>query len=389
MDECMLIYMSLNALILLSIIIVLVIYGLRKPKPIPTDLEYDVLVQHSSETLPIAQFVREMTRYNPDFITGSQISWKQPYSETFDKKDIPNAYTSFSQPSRLNYTTQISSKYREVCMDNNYMAASREKFSAQKKNPIYYHILPYEIMMFVVKLIRLDDEVEFYQVMMTQKFKSYKSDQSYNGIHAAISFLKEKYPGEYIISGDFNVVGHERVFRHLLPNYHICDFTKMPTCLDHEGIASPDGVIVSPALYTRVEYYTALCGVESYQHLVVVAKLYRKHPKSGVAYSSDWKLEHMTKDLAPSQGAFDNFYGDEGNFDPAIHNETIPVTYKPTEIKETARILKASNMPKPAPPVPPAPSTLVSNEPSDSAANTNNVVAAEEPLIVDNRGLHL
>lgn len=336
------------ALVIMFIIILVLLLKTGKATIEEADDNVDILVHHSSEKLPLPAFIREMQSRDPAFISGNQTTADLYYTETADKSDIPFAAESYSASTTNNYNVQYSSKFREAWNAGDYIAVDRSKFKTIGA-PLFYK-LNHGVKMYVAKVVRLVDNIEFYQVMLTQTFSRYEDPNSYRGIHAAIAFLQNKHPGEYIISGDFNVHGHEAVFKKLLPNYLICNFAKVPTCMDNEGLASPDGVVVSPKLYKYVEYHTELCNGVSYQHFVVVAKLYRKNLKSGVALSKNWPLRAMIKDVVSNYGTANNFYGKAGAFDPEAHAEKPNLNIVNSGFVSTGKTLRANNFPKPTPP---------------------------------------
>lgn len=309
---------------------------------------FDRLVHHSSEKLPLPFFSREMQRYLPDFVTGNQLATFQKRSETFAKFDLPNENDGYDVVAWSNYRAHVCSNMYEVwCKGNglNYMSANREKF--RSLGPVERFAFAHGDYMLVAKLRRLIDGTEFRQVMYTQNWAGFKNPNSYRALHGACRFLLERYPREeFIISGDFNVQGHAKVFRRFFADYLICDFSRMPTCLDNEGIASPDGVIVSSKLYSRVEYRTEFCSSESYQHMVLVVDMFTDKQceatgKSAGAYVSDrWTGELFTRLVLRDVTGRDNFYGDEGNYDSMEHDERYDSTATSLPVASNGKILR-------------------------------------------------
>lgn len=309
---------------------------------------FDRLVHHSSEKLPLPFFSRETQRYSPDFVTGNQLATFQKRSETFAKFDLPNENDGYDVVAWSNYRAHVCSNMYEVwCKGNglNYMSANREKF--RSLGSVERFAFAHGDYMLIAKLRRLIDGKEFRQVMYTQNWAGFKNPNSYRALHAACRFLIERYPREeFIISGDFNVQGHAKVFERFFPDYLICDFARMPTCLDNEGIASPDGVVVSPRLYSRLEYRTEFCSSESYQHMVLVIDMLTKEQceatgkPSGAYVSERWTGELFTRLVLRDAKGRDNFYGDEGNYDSMEHNERYDSAAISLPIASNGKILR-------------------------------------------------
>lgn len=320
---------------LIVIIVIAIWYKLNKK------YEYDVIIHHSSETVPLPQYIREVDRYKPDIITANQLYPNLYQSETFGKQKLAHSYDNFGSDYNNNYRPQYSSKFSEMWNQwslTDYLAMNKEKF--MPLSGVQYFQLAHACYLHIVPMKRLIDNVTFYSVLLTQTFGGYLNDNSYKAIYAAIKFIKVRFPGKYIISGDFNVHGHEAVFKDLLPDHWVCDFKKVPTCMDNEGLASPDGIVVAKSLYDRVEYSTELCHIESYQHFIVKAKLYRKHPNKGVSIDSKWPLRRMMNQIVKTYTG-DNFYNHSGNYSNTTHVEEPNYNLIATEISSTTYTLPA------------------------------------------------
>lgn len=316
----------------------------------------DVLVHHNAANLPIPQFVRLVNGYRADLVSGSNVVIdKLKRSETFCAiKPVPNAYSSFKDPYVDNAHHQWSSRMAELWYNNEYVAANKAKFRATSDAVCYKSDDPYHSRMYVVRLLRAIDKQQFYYVHFTQTYKnSYTDDLSYTALVQAINTLKRFHSdGEYVIVGNFNVHGHEAVFRHLLPDhYAVCDFRSVPTSMDvlGRGIASPDGLVVSTRIYEAIEYHTVMSDLNAANGaLVVLAALYIKHPHSykGPFVSEHWPLQYMMDDLS----VVDNdskqqhvYYGESSSFDPGTH--TTDTVMRVSDLRATCTIADAKEIP--------------------------------------------
>lgn len=315
----------------------------------------DVLMHHNAANLPIPQFVRLANGYRADLVSGSNVMIdKLKRSETFcATKPVPNAYSSFGDPYVDNAHHQWSSRMAELWYNNEYVAANKAKFRAISDAVCYKADDPYYSRMYVVRLLRVVDKQEFYYVHFNQTFKnSYTHDLSYTALVQALNTLKRFHSdGEYVIVGNFNVHGHEAVFRHHLPDhYSVCDFRSVPTSLDvrGRGIASPDGLVVSTRVYEAIEYHTVMSDLNATNGaLVVLAALYIKHPHGykGPFVSEHWPLQYMMDDLS----AVDNgskqqhvYYGESSSFDPGTH--TTDTVMRASDLRATCTIADAKEI---------------------------------------------
>lgn len=330
----------------------------------------DVLVHHNAANLPIPQFVRLANGYRADLVSGSSVMIdKLKRSETFcATKPVPNAYSSFGDPYADNAHHQWSSRMAELWYNNEYVAANKAKFRATADAVCYKSGDPYNSRMYVVRLLRVVDKQEFYYVHFTQSFKnSYTDDLSYTALVQALNTLKRFHSdGEYVIVGNFNVHGHEAVFRHHLPgHYAVCDFRTVPTSMDVRcrGIASPDGLVVSTRIYEAIEYHTVMSDLNATNGaLVLLAALYIKHPHDykGSFVSEHWPLQYMMDDLSATLAVEKEivvvsndgkakrqkrvyYYDEPSSFDPGAHATDALMSV--SDLKATCAIADAKETP--------------------------------------------
>lgn len=290
--------------------------------------EPDLLVHHDAADLSIPQFVRLATGYRADLMSAGSVA--------IERSDaIPDAYSSFKDPYFDNARPQWSSRVAELWSGTDYVAASKAKFRATSDAVCYRSDDPHHSRMYVVRLLRVADRVEFYYVHFTQRYKnSYTDDRSYTAVVEALNTLKRFHSdADYVIAGTFNVHGHEAVFRHHLPeHYAVCDFRNVPTRMDARGrgLASPDGLVVSTRVYEAVEYSTDMSDLNARNGaLVLLAALFIKHPHrlEGAHVSDQWPLQNMMDDMAATLDADEDLvkskgrvhYGQRSAFDPSRH----------------------------------------------------------------------
>lgn len=325
----------------------------------------DILVHHNAANLPIPQFVRLANAYRADLVSGSNVMIdKLKRSETFCATNpIPNAYSSFKDAYADNAHHQWSSRMAELWHNNEYVAANKAKFRATSDAVCYKSDDPYHSRMYVVRLLRVVDKQEFYYVHFIQPYKnSYTDDQSYTAVVQAINTLKRFHPdADYVIVGNFNVHGHEAVFRHHLPDhYAVCDLRTTPTNMDARGrdIASPDGLVVSTRLYEAVEYQTEMSDMNATNGaLVLIAALFIKHPNRyrGAFVSDSWPLQYMMDDMAATLAVEDDvlvdavisdrnrvYYDKPSSFDPTRH--TTDTTMYVSDLRVTTTVGDAKGL---------------------------------------------
>lgn len=307
------------SLILILIILFLAIMFLRRRQQEKLRESDDVLVHLSTETETPMRFIRNAMMYdkNVSLLSANQISAEIVYDANgIDKTDIDRLeYNIFDF---TNYKHHYIQGFTELASGNDYMALKLTTarplnfpVTINGVNGNLCHVCAYE---------RLVDKKQFYFIQMTQTYGGYLKANSYKAISELLMYIKANYPGEYIIVGDFNVQGHERVFEHHLGrrDYHICDFYKLITCNDNEGIASPDGLVVSKKLYDEVRYFVDIYPGHSYQHFLVGAHMYVKSPsvtvgKKTIDITSDKMLRLF--ETIEQVGNRTNLRNNEGVFD--------------------------------------------------------------------------
>lgn len=282
----------------------------------------DVLLHHSTETQTISGALRTLFAYDNSisFISLNQLSTKETFNQENDKYDITKMITFPSLTGdTTNYKTQYLSGFSEIKSQDNYFAIKHSSAlpitqpikvaDKNGKDNMYFYY---------TKLRRLVDNVEFYYIQLTLKYIDYGNVTSYRRLKSLLNYIVEKLPGKHIIVGDFNVLGHEKVFEDVLGsnNYHICPFYKMATCNDDQGIASPDGIVVSKSLYKTVEYFVDFYPGYSYQHYLIGAKLYidNRHKAIGTYNITSESFLRFLKTIKTS-ALRPNYLGNEGKYD--------------------------------------------------------------------------
>lgn len=302
-------------LINLIFIIILFFINIYILSTLNIKLPDDYLFHMSSETETIFRALNNILTYDNKFtfISISQLDDNNSYDSGIVKFDLSNIVT-YNKP-LSNYKPHYIQGFTEIKENRNYIA---HKYS----NPIHKPIKLKGInanYAYILKFKRLIDNIEFYYIQITQTFGGYFKDNSYKAISEILQYIIQNYPGEYIIVGDFNVQGHEKIFQYFLKdeNYHICPFYKYITCNDGEGLASPDGLVVSKKLYKHIKYNIDIYPGQSYQHYMISAELFINGPnktecaidKKTLAY-----FEEISKNTKKN-----NFVNNPGNFNINKH----------------------------------------------------------------------
>lgn len=277
----------------------------------------DYLFHMSSEIETALRALNNILIYDKNFtfISLTQLAPEASYDTGIAKYDIDDITSYVALNS--NYKKHFIQGFTELKEERNYMS---HKFSKPLNQPIkivgnnnsYAYLMQFE---------RLVDNVVFYYIQISQDYLGgYMEDKGYVNISALLQYIIKYYPGEYIITGEFIIQGHEKIFEYHLgeENYHICSFYKYMTCNDNEGLAAPDGIVVSKKLYNKVQYSIDIYPGYSYQHYMITAKLYINGPivteciidKKVLTYFEKINLE--TNDRV-------NLYNNPGPFDPKIH----------------------------------------------------------------------
>lgn len=306
-------YLNIIGIIVLIILIILVILCLNNNKS-QNDNYDDYLFHMSSETETTLRALNNILTYDKNFtfISLNQVYSKIVYDNGIAKFDIPDIlnYSPFN-----NYRNHFIQGFTEIKENDNYLS---HKYSTPLGKPIKIAGVNGN-KAYIMQFERLTDKVKFYYIQMTQSFGGYLKDNSYKAISELIQFIIKQYPGEYIITGDFNVQGHEKIFQYFFKekDYHICSFYQYITCNDNDGVASPDGIIVSKKLYKHVKYNIDIYPGYSYQHFMITAKLYINGPvktECVIDHKTLLYFEEIIKNRTKS-----SFVNNAGNFDPNIH----------------------------------------------------------------------
>lgn len=108
----------------------------------------------------------------------------------------------------------------------------------------------------VKQFTRNVDNVDFYVIQVDHKTNaSIDAIDGYARLADMIKYIKDQYPGNHIIVGNFNVLDGTTLGRQLMGNeYHYCFSKKTHTNAVDNYMASTVGLIVSKSLYASVEF---------------------------------------------------------------------------------------------------------------------------------------
>lgn len=235
--------------------------------------EYDTFMQFSTSSLTFDGVYNLLSNYDKDIFNLNECNFLNQtvsYESNIDYVDLPKNYNYVS-----NSFPHINNKYIEMFDDTNYFGLSKNKFKLEKE--IEFYLGDYDNQMFVGSYKRLDDKKDFIFVSMYQKYKNYTADKTFKGLYQMIYTIKKLYPEQpYIITGNVNLQGHEKVFEELLSDALICNVhKKVCTANNFNGIASPECLVVSNKLYKKVEYEVDFFKGFSMQHYPILAKFYK------------------------------------------------------------------------------------------------------------------
>lgn len=191
-------------------------------------------------------------------------------------------------------------KYHTVQEPIRYVSSTVSVYLKKTKMELMEKTSPNENKMYVVKLRRLLDNVEFYFVNiicppLSTKQSNLVDVANYLWVIQAFKTLKFHHnDAPYIITGSFNAHGFEDVFKRDKDgkDFHIAEFNKTPSRL--YAMSATEGFIVSKSLYERIEYTTDFPSFQSPDRLIMSARLYIKSDKKphGVFLNIDeWNLK--------------------------------------------------------------------------------------------------
>lgn len=256
---------------LLVFLILFLLYLLLKHQSNETDESYDLIVHHSTETLNhLDGSIFVINKFGADFVSLHQcqsIAWfGNGAAKDIETGILPDGVTNWG----WNGHSPING-WSGLIDESNVALFKWTKF-IRIKTPIKIKGNHGNIG-YIQTLQRLSDKVEFNFIQLTQSFNGYENVNSFYALSELLKYVA-KLELPFIIVGDFNIQNHESVFKFYFGNsVHIFNAVETITSNDGDGLASPDGIVVSKSLYSNVEFEVVPLESCSWQHYVVLGKL--------------------------------------------------------------------------------------------------------------------
>ncbi|UDM55465.1 hypothetical protein HT594_00139 [Phenacoccus solenopsis nudivirus] len=169
---------------------------------------------------------------------------------------------------------------------------------------------------------RLADGKTFYLINVRIGISSsvpYK--KYYKCLRQLLEYIMKELPGEYIIVGDFGVHGFEKVFEHVLGSkaYHICPMYNQLVSYRQKVLVSQVGIVVSKALYSRVEYFVDFMPTAGDAQLLLGAYMYKHGVASSTVNVTSAAMRrfcnYIDRRYRETEG-YQSFIGSVGEYDP-------------------------------------------------------------------------
>lgn len=279
----------------------------------------DFLLHITLDKETILRALNNILLYNNQttYISLNQISTEVAFDSGIDKQSLEDN-VDFQWTDITNTKMQYIQGFTELKENGSYLSHKLSS-SIPTDNPVKItgsnHSIGY-----IVPYKRLIDDKKFYFIQLTQKYVGVKEARAYKAISELIQFIIINYPGDYIIIGNFNVHGHEKIFKHYLTEekYHIFDTYKYVTCNNDRALFSPDGIVISKNLYQQVHFFIDFYPGNNWSHYLLGAKLYINAPEiiTNVIISDSFK--RLIVEMEVTHGVRKDYINDEGDFDSSI-----------------------------------------------------------------------
>jgi hypothetical protein len=332
-------------LIILNVCIYYAYTQKMKTPEVKYEEKYDTIIHVPvNNQAPILHSLDNLKKFNPDLITSLGNDLSQVHSDKVSRK-LDRAYQNFTELGldRPHLQSGFAESWRIRTADNNitnYMGISLTKFrpltdpklftSEKLENGIQQNSY-----IMYSKVERLEDKKEFiFACIYTKRKQLDVTDitidiltpenvhENYERLYNAVWYLTQTLApdSEYIITAE-NDYGLDKVIKNLLPSYHVCDFSKVPTNFD-TMVYNINTIAVSDKLYDRIEYSSEIPDGESRSlqyhggGLILKAKLYITHEIPGVFVNKKWPLKKYFEDVIKRPGVDISMYNNPGTFNP-------------------------------------------------------------------------
>lgn len=282
-------------IIIISSIVFLYIYYLylnketvileNSPYSFITNNEYDTILQHTSSNLTLDGIYQIINYYNVDFICINNVNFTNQlvtYESVSDYDSDPLLTEKWT-----NNKITINNSMIEFLTNNEYIGINKKKYMLTDKITGYNN---YPVSyMYILPLKRYIDNKEFILVnILHNYFGSYTEKESYKSIIQLILVLKNNYADkDFIIIGSFNLQGYEDIFLDIFEENTINILKYKYTINDENGLASPNGIIISKSLYNGIEYSIDFLNGYSTNNYIIKGKLYYNNNIGLVDKTSD------------------------------------------------------------------------------------------------------
>lgn len=291
--------------------------------------QFDLLVHQSSDKETVMRALRNafgfLDQSRPSFVSLDRLSDKQTFDSGVDHGNISDLISFADNKYDLtNSMQQFAQGYAELKTKDSYLAVSLAT-AIPDGSPTLLQVKENGGQAIVRPYVRLSDKKPFYYIQITQDYPenaaAYKAAIAYTTLASLVAYISNKFKGNYIIVGNFNVQGHEKVFDYLLGsvNHHIVPFYKLATCNNDKALSSPDGLVVSKSLFNRLEYFVDFWPGISWQHYGIGVRAYPHAIQSGMFDQTSGKFHAYLSKIVQNKGNRTSYIGDQGAYDPKIH----------------------------------------------------------------------
>ncbi|BAO49484.1 hypothetical protein [Alphaentomopoxvirus acuprea] len=307
--------MNLNIIIIyiiLFIYFIILLIQIFKKDNTPKN-EYLSMIHLSTESSRILDTIRDASIYlniKPTFVSLNQVDTTLQNKTIHINSTTTINKTNFvtNKKSLSNYKDGYVGGYQELSYLTNYLAANSHNYILYD-DYIFSGIHGDTIL--GIKLFDFINNDILYVFNFTQTWGGYFADNSYRSCYAGFNKIKNIVKqNKFIIVGDFNVQGWEEVAKYVFSDsVYISGDLRFPTCNDNEGLASPDGLIVSKNFCTRIVIDIQIMPYTfNRQHYLIYSKFYNDGPPG--MYLTDKSrtfLNYFIKNVKDRPNFFTNY----------------------------------------------------------------------------------
>lgn len=312
-------WLGLAALIVLVVVLIIILsfrnnVVVKRILNVDSEVRADVLFHLSAPKQNLLATLDLIDFNNYDFISLTDLSIDNQFNYISGISDKDTSLVKFNMKNNnfITSNNQILQGYTEMKHADNFNAVSL-KHSFPLSELVY--LSGDGISCYLRPYVRLIDQKKY----MFVQIKIYLNDatKAYIALSSLLKYITTSYYFDFVIVGNFNVHGHEQVFKDYFSSndYFICPLYKTLTINNAtNGLAAYDGLVVSKNLYKSIDYQVDF-SKSDIDRYVLTAVLYYTGIYD-VLDNSDYKFKNYVDNLI-KLNTNNNYINTTGSYDSA------------------------------------------------------------------------